>query len=144
MSSKLTADVLPSVQELALQFYTSECHPFLPLGIQVISLFVRYPDPPLWNSPFFLVSNFVSTGLFLRSHSLTVILMQIHPQVVSFTLILSSLKQLTADSSLFSSSSLLTYESLIILFNGFSSTMLQVIKVGPISQVFLDNSYFSY
>lgn len=26
MSCKLRADVLPSVRELALQFYTSECH----------------------------------------------------------------------------------------------------------------------
>lgn len=69
--------------------------------------------------------------------------MKIHPQIVSFTLMLSFLIQLSAASSLFSSSSLLTYMPLIILFIGFSSTMLQVVKVGLISQVFLDNT-FSY
>lgn len=38
MSSKLTADVLLSAQELALQFYTSECHPVSFPSPEVISL----------------------------------------------------------------------------------------------------------
>lgn len=55
---------------------------------------------------------------------------------------LSFLIQLTAASFLFSSS-LLTYTSLIIHFIGFSSMVLQVVKVGLIRQVFLDN-FFSH
>lgn len=99
MSTKLTADVLLSVQELALQFYTRECHLVSLSSPSGHLTFVRYPDPPLWNSAFFLVSSCIRAGLFLRSQSLTVALMKIHPQIVSFILKLSFLIQLPASSS---------------------------------------------
>lgn len=67
--------------------------------------------------------------------------MKIHPQIVSFTLMLSFLIRLTTTSSLFSSSSLFTYVSLIIVFIGFSSTMLHIVKVGVVHQVCLDSTF---
>lgn len=118
MSTKLTADVLPSVQELALWFYTRECHP-VSLSSPSGHLFVRYPDPPLWNSAFFLVSSCIRA--FLRSQSLTVALMKIHSQIVSFTLMLSFLIQLSASSSSLSSFSSLLIHVLVYSFPCVSS-----------------------